>query len=108
MMTPEAEQESMLVKRFSPKHRQGRRLLLIVAVVCFVLLFVVGIVIGYFVGKSAGKCEVNREKSTSSPEKSTSSPEKSTSSPESKLDLAQAHKDAVELVSTNQLRDFLK
>jgi len=101
MMTPEAEQESMLVKRFSPKHRQGRRLLLIVAVVCFVLLFVVGIVIGYFVGKSAGKCEVNREKSTSSPEKSTSSPE-------SKLDLAQAHKDAVELVSTNQLRDFLK
>ena len=100
-MTPEAEQESMLVKRFSPKHRQGRRLLLIVAVVCFVLLFVVGIVIGYFVGKSAGKCEVNREKSTSSPEKSTSSPE-------SKLDLAQVHKDAVELVSTNQLRDFLK
>lgn len=94
MMTPEAEQESMLVKRFSPKHRQGRRLLLIVAVVCFLLLFVVGIVIGYFVGKSAGKCEVNREKSTSSPE--------------SKLDLPQVHKDAVELVSSNQLRDFLK
>ena len=92
-MTSEAEKESMLASRFSPKHRQGRRLLLVVGVVCFVLLFVIGIVIGYFVGKNAGKCEANRSNSVESHDH---------------LDLAQVYKDAVELVSTNQLRDFLK
>ena len=97
MMTPEDEKESMLSSRFSPKHRQGRRLLLVVVIVCFVILFVIGIVIGYFVGKNAGKCEGNCSATTTP-----------TSTARSHLDLAQIHKDAVELVSINQLRDFLK
>lgn len=88
-MGPEEEQVSMLKGRFSPKHRQGRRLLLLAMVVFFVVLFVIGIVIGYFVGKNASKCEDNQNPK-----------------PTSRLDLI--HQDAVELVSTEHLKDFLK
>ena len=95
MMAPEEEQVSMLKSRFSPKHRQGRRLLLLVTVVFFVVLFVIGIVIGYFTGKNASKCEDNQNPKPASPTKS-------------RLDLEQIHQDAVELVSTEHLRDFLK
>ena len=91
MMGPEEEQVSMLKGRFSPKHRQGRRLLLLAMVVFFVVLFVIGIVIGYFVGKNASKCEDNQNPK-----------------PTSRLDLERIHQDAVELVSTEHLKDFLK
>ena len=96
MVEEEAEKESMLTKRLSTKHRQGRCLLLVIAIVCLILMLVIGIVVGYFIGRKATeKCEASLQ---------------STSSPRSDrgLDLAQIHKDAVEMVSTNQLRDFLK
>lgn len=91
-MAPEEEQVSMLKGRFSPKYRQGRRLLLLVMVVFFVVLFLIGIVIGYFVGKNASKCEDNQNPKPTS----------------RLLDLERIHQDAVELVSTEHLKDFLK
>ena len=98
MNTPEADKESMLVRGVQPapkpdRQRRRRWLMLLAAILCFVLLFVIGIVVGYFVGRNAGKCEDNHAKTTRL---------------KSELDLARIHKDAVDLVSTNQLRDFLK
>ena len=93
-MALRTEEESMLTSRFSPRHRQGRLLCLLVIVVCFVALFVIGIVIGYFVGKNARKCEHEHPKLTPPVKR--------------RLDLAQLHKDAVEMVSTEHLRDFLR
>lgn len=96
-MTEEFEKESMLIERFSPKHRQGRRLLLVVAIVCLILFLVIGIVMGYFIGrKAAGKCEDRLARLKPTPSQS------------SHVELEQIHKDAVEMVSTEQLRGFLK
>lgn len=93
MMTEEPEKESMLMERFSPKHRQGRRLWLVVAIVCLILFLVIGIVTGYFIGKkAASKCEARLKPTPQS----------------SQRDLENIHKDAVEMVSTEQLREFLK
>lgn len=94
-MAEEPEKQSMLTERFSPKHRQGRRRLLVAAILCLVLFLVLGIVIGYFVGRKAASTECNARVQP-------------TSSKSSHVDLEKIHKDAVELVSTKQLRDFLK
>lgn len=94
MMTPETEIESMITSRFLAKHRRGRRLWLVVAVVSFLLMLAIGIVIGYFVGRNAGKCEVNQGRLNPSSR--------------SQLDSGKARKDAVELVCTDHLRDFLR
>lgn len=94
MMDKEPEKESMLMERFSPKHRQGRCLLLIVAIACIILFLVIGIVAGYFIGrKAASKCEARLQP---------------TPSQSSHIDLTKIHKDAVDMVSTTKLRDFLK
>ena len=93
-MAEEPEKQSMLTERFSPQHRQGRRRLLVIAVVCVILFLVIGIVMGYFIGrKAAGNCEAKLQQ---------------TSTQSSDVHLANIHKDAVEMVSTKQLRDFLK
>ena len=92
-MVEEVERESMLRERFSPKHRQGR-CLLIVAIACIILFLVIGIVVGYFIGRKAvSKCEARLQ---------------STPSQNSHVDLTKIHKDAVDMVSTTKLRDFLK
>jgi len=94
MILEEAEKESMLTDRFSPKHRQGRCLLLIVAIVCTVLFLVIGIVVGFFIGKKAvSRCEARLQP---------------TPSKGSHIDLTKIHKDAVDMVSTTQLRDLLR
>lgn len=92
MMVEEAEKESMLTKRFSPKHGQGRCLLLIVAIVCIILFLVIGIVVGYFIGRKAeSRCEARLQPT-----------------PSQTTDLTKIHKDAVDMVSTRKLKDFLK
>ena len=90
----EAEKESMLTKRFSPKHRQGRCLLLVIAIACIIVFLVIGIVVGYFIGRKAVSCEARLQ----------STPSQSSHD----IDLTKIHKDAVDMVSTAQLRDFLK
>lgn len=93
ILREEAEKESMLTERFSPKHRLGRCLLLVIAIGCIILFLVIGIVAGYFIGRKAvSRCEARR----------------STPSQSSHIDLTKIHKNAVDMVSTAQLRDFLK
>lgn len=89
------KEESMLMEKFSaPKHRRGRCLLLVIAIACIILFLVIGIVAGYFIGrKAARRCEARLQ---------------STPSQSSHMDLTKIHKDAVDMVSTAQLRDFLK
>lgn len=94
MILEEAEKESMLTERFSPKHRQSRCLLLVIAIACIILFLVIGIVAGYFIGRKAvGRCEARLH---------------STPSQSGHMDLTKINKDAVDMVSTAQLRDFLK
>ncbi|XP_078359878.1 glutamate carboxypeptidase 2-like isoform X1 [Oculina patagonica] len=95
MMMEEPEKQTMLTERFSPKHRQGRRRLLVAAILCLVLFLVLGIVIGYFIGRKTASTDCDARVQP-------------TPSQSSHLDLAKIHKDAVEMVSTKQLRDFLK
>ena len=95
MILEEAEKESMLTKRFSPKHRQGRCVLLVIAIACIIVFLVIGIVVGYFIGRKAvSRCEARLQ----------STPSQSSHD----IDLTKIHKDAVDMVSTAQLRDFLK
>ena len=94
MTLEEAERESMLMEKFSPKHRQGRCLMLIVAIACIILFLVIGIVVGYFIGRKAvSRCEAKLQP---------------TPPQSSHLDLTKIHKDAVDMVSTTQLRDPLR
>ena len=94
MILEEAEKESMLTERFSPKHRQGRCLLLIVAIACTVLFLVIGIVVGFFIGRKAvSRCEARLQQ---------------TPSQSSHIDLTKIHEDAADIVSTTQLRDLLR
>lgn len=94
ILREEAEKESMQTDRFSPKHRQGRCLLLVIAIGCIILFLVIGIVAGYFIGRKAvSRCEARLQ---------------STPSQSSHIDLTKIHKNAVDMVSTAQLRDSLK
>lgn len=94
MILEGAEKESMPTERFSPKHRRGRYLLVLVVVTCIILFLAIGIVMGYFIGRKAvSSCKARLQP---------------TPSQSSHIDSTKIHKDAVDMVSTEKLRHLLK
>ena len=87
------EKDSILVRRTFLGRRRGRFLMLLLLLFFLLLSAGIGVVIGYFIGRKAERCEY--VKTASAADKNVLKPEDS-------------RKDAVESVSREHLKDFLK